>query len=224
MPSAGWRFTLAAMLQAPIRTACLAHAPPLRLHQPPSGEFLQRFAPDVSPSWRIVGIFWVDGADHEPGGFEVILMPPMIAMLVEQGSDPEVVRHAVATFLATARVQPAEFQATLTKCYAQVPKEKHQAVAQMLQKMHEARESLTRAAQEQAADQASRQTGGQHVEVVYLHESMVLATHRRLTSEQGAHQLVTRRLFEESTAVDVDDDEEETAEEKPAETKPAEGQ
>lgn len=204
------------MLQAPVQTASVQHSPPVRLHQPLPAEFRERFAPDISPSWRVVGIFWVDGADHEPGGWEVIAMAPLMSDLLKHGSnDPEAVRLAIGIFMASTKATSAEqVRQIVVDGYKQVPQDKHKAVETLLGKIQEMRAVLAESAKQQAADPTTKGLGSEHVEVIYLHESLVVSTHRRLTSEQGANQLVTRRVLEESTALDEDDEPE-------AETEPS---
>lgn len=182
--------------------------------------FRAELAPQVPLSWRLAGIFWVDGADHEPGGWELILMPPLAASMLAKAKDPEIVHAAVVLFskVSAARSEQ-EAKAILHQSYKEMSEEKGRATESLLQQMYSGRKEMEQTLREQSQAGEQMQSA---VEVLYLHETLLAAAHRRLKFADGIDQLVMRQLFEESTNAADDDDAEETETETPAQT-PGEG-
>jgi hypothetical protein len=166
-----------------------------------------RHTQTLDPRGQVVtGIYWSDGASHEPPHWEVHTLPPVLAGLLK-GGDMEIALRSVKLLLAfqTPGISEQDKLKAREDAYKDLPEERHEELVGFVQKLAQAQEEL----------KAQGTLGG----VFYLPDHRVKIVHRIVQLQESLDLMMLRKNLEESTrnpSLDDDEDEEEAPAAAPA--------
>ena len=160
------------------------------------------FAPKFPTGFLVMAIHWVDGVDHEPSGWEVLVAPSELVELNNQTDRPDMVRKAieVALGLLSASSLP-ERQKVMVEATSNLDEEERKELIKILGLIEKGKAAI--------------KDKPMHFEVLWLRPEAVLSYVRKLNLEEGFEQYLERIGQEASTRIKVVDEEEEEATETP---------